>query len=71
VKWDELDADTRKLVEETLTSKQLEAVRLLNQQPGIGMRTLANQLGIDRKTLKDRLDAAERKLLRALANRKG
>jgi predicted DNA-binding protein (UPF0251 family) len=67
--WGELDRDTRELVEGVLTRRQLEAVRLLNAQPGIGTRTLARQLGVDRKTLRDRLDAAERKIVQAIEDR--
>lgn len=67
--WADLDKEKRKVIETILTPKQLEIVRLLNQQPGVGTNTLARQLGIDRKSAKDRLDAAERKILRVFRER--
>lgn len=65
--WNDLDADTRKLVEGCLTPKQLEAVKLLNA--GYGKRAIATSLGIDVSTVKDRLRAAERKILKALESK--
>lgn len=65
--WNDLDADTRRLVEGVLTPKQLEAVKLLNA--GYGVRTIATSLGVDRATVRDRLKAAERKILLALESK--
>jgi predicted DNA binding protein len=69
VKWGDLDKDTRELVERVLTPKQLEAVKLLNA--GYGVRTIATALGLDKSTVKDRLAAAERKILKELDKREG
>ena len=76
--WVDLDDETRKLVENALTPKQLETVKLLNAQQGDGVSTqdagtrkIALQLGISRAAVRERLDAAERRILKALKERKG
>lgn len=67
--WKQLDPATREIAERVLTPKQLEAVKLLNA--GYGKRTIAQSLGIDVATARDRLRAAERKLVQALEERRG
>lgn len=65
--WNSVDKDTRELVESVLTPKQLEAVKLLNA--GYGKRKIAQSLGIDVSTVRERLAAAERKIVKALEDR--
>lgn len=67
--WRELDSQTRELAESVLTKRQLDAVKLLNA--GYGKRKIAQCLGVDVSTVKDRLAAAERKILKALEERSG
>jgi DNA-directed RNA polymerase specialized sigma24 family protein len=47
-----------------LTPKELETVKLLNA--GYGQRKIARALGIDKSTVRERLDRAERKIRKAL-----
>lgn len=65
--WRALDRATRELIEGVLTAKQLEAVKLANA--GYGKRTIASSLGLDVATVRDRLRAAERKIVKALEER--
>lgn len=67
--WNELDPKMRALMEEVLTPKQLEAVKLLNA--GYGTRTIARSLGVAVSSVRDRLESAERKILKALEERSG
>lgn len=67
--WAELDKETRALVESVLTARELDAVKLHNA--GYGTRMIAQSLGVDRSTIRDRLKSAERKILEAIEERSG
>lgn len=61
--WRTLDPAVREAVEATLTEKQLEAFRLY--LAGWSTHAMALALHIDRRAIRDRLDAARRNLARA------
>ena len=62
--WNETDPILREIAERVLTAKELEVVKLLNA--GYGQRRIARALDIDKSTVRERLDRAERKIKRAL-----
>lgn len=62
--WQTTDPLLREIAERVLTSKELEVVKLLNA--GYGQRRIARALDIDKSSVCERLDRAERKILRAM-----
>lgn len=67
--WQTTDPLLREIAERVLTGKELEVVKLLNA--GYGQRRIARALDIDKSTVRERLDRAERKIKRALDSKGG
>lgn len=67
--WQDADPRLRDVCERVLTEKELAAVKLLNA--GYGTRRIANVLGVDRSTIRDRLASAERKITAAINHGEG
>jgi len=55
--------EVRETAKSVLTEKQLEAFKLA--EAGLSIRTIANALDVDRRAVRDRLEAADRRLRRA------
>lgn len=61
--WNVLPPEVREIAKRELTEKQLEAFKL--ELAGMSLRGIASALDIDRRAVRDRLDAAYRRLRRA------
>jgi DNA-directed RNA polymerase specialized sigma24 family protein len=62
--WRSIDPRVREIAERTCTPKQLDALKL--RAEGLGYKTVARVLNLDVSSTRDRIQRAERRLLKAL-----
>jgi len=62
------DGEFWRIAREVCTPKQLEVLELRDKH-GFGKRLIAMNLGLSTTTVRDRLDAADRKIRRAYAQK--